>query len=117
MRTVTYRSPESGNEKQRMKSMTQEVAELRALAVPELAARYEQLFGKPPRVKHHAWLWKRVAWRLQADRTGGLSKVAQRRLEELISQIEFPGASAPAAAPASSRNELSPGTVLTREWK
>ena len=32
-----------------MKTMVELVAELRALATPELVARYESVYGKPPR--------------------------------------------------------------------
>ena len=103
-----------------MKPMTQEIAELRALAVPELVARYTAVFGRAPRVRHHTWLWKRVAWKLQADRTGGLSKVAQRRLEELIAEIDFPSAGRPAPLPQIPAKESTlpmPGTTLVREWR
>ncbi len=39
-----------------VKSITEEIAELRAMPVSELVDRYETVFGKPPRVKHKDWL-------------------------------------------------------------
>ena len=39
-----------------VKSITVEIAELRAMPVPELVGRYEELHGKPPRVKNRTWL-------------------------------------------------------------
>ena len=103
------------------KTIPEEVAELRAMDVPCLVQRYEALFGKPPRVRHKDWLWKRIAWKLQERRLGGLSKVAKARLEELIAEIELPLAESTAKpkASAEARRDLKallPGTVLTRIW-
>jgi len=72
------------------KSITDEIAALRAMQVPELVVRYEAVYGKPPRVKHREWLWKRVAWKIQEQRFGGLSAAAKRRIDELIAEIELP---------------------------
>jgi len=64
--------------------------ELSTLDVPTLVARYESVFGRPPRSKHRGWLVRRLAWRLQEEALGGLSGVAQRRLDELMAQIKIP---------------------------
>ena len=72
------------------KPIAEEIQELRVLPVPELVERYELVFGKPPRVKHRDWLWRRVAWKVQEQRFGGLSTVARRRLDELIDQLDVP---------------------------
>ena len=55
----------------KQKTITDEIQELHEMAVPELVDRYEALFGKPPRVKHRDWLWRRCAWKLQEQRFGG----------------------------------------------
>ena len=60
------------------------------MTVPDLVDRYTELFGKPPRVKHREHLWKRCAWKIQERKFGGLSELAKRRLEELISEIDLP---------------------------
>src|SRR6185295_2101112 len=73
-----------------MKSIVGEIAELRTLPVADLVARYEAAFGKAPRVRHREYLWKRVAWKIQERRFGGLSTVAKDRLEALISEIDIP---------------------------
>ena len=65
------------------KTIPEEIAELRAMAVPELVARYEAVFEKAPRVKHRSWLWRRIAWKIQEQRLGGLSTVAKAKLEEV----------------------------------
>ena len=105
-----------------MKSMTAEIAELRGMTVAELIPRYRELFGKEPRVKNRAWLWRRCAWKLQEQRCGGLSEVARRRLEELIAEIELPPAdrtrtvSGKLTGPKRT-GDLKVGTVLLRRWK
>ena len=91
-----------------MKPVADEIAELRTLAVPELVERYQTVFGKPPRVKHRDWLWRRIAWKIQEQRFGGLSVVAKRRLDELVAGIDIP-----IAAPRSP----TPGTSVVRIWK
>jgi hypothetical protein len=73
-----------------MKSITEAIAELRALPSEELVSRYEAVCGKPPRVRNREHLWKRIAWKLQEQRFGGLSGVAKERLEVLIAQIDIP---------------------------
>ena len=103
------------------KSITQEIAELRAMPVPELVDRYETVFGKPPRTKNRAWLWRRIAWKIQEQRFGGLSEVAKRRLDELIAELDLPvtGERTVRAKVSGTarRGEPVAGTTLTRTWK
>ena len=105
-------------------NITQQIAELRQLSMPALAARYEGLFGKPPRVQHREWLWKRCAWKLQEQCFGGLSQVAKRKLEELISHIDFPYQDPPGVVTGKLKSTRSAtsgepelGTILVREWR
>ncbi|MBI1853826.1 MAG: DUF2924 domain-containing protein, partial [Planctomycetes bacterium] len=86
-------------------------------------AEYERLFGKPPRCKHRDWLWRRCAHEVQVQRLGGLTEVARRRLDELISEIQLP--LAPAArtvrttlkTPKPERGGLAIGTELRKKWR
>jgi hypothetical protein len=73
-----------------MTTIADEVMELRTLPLADLLARYEAVFGNATRVKHREFLWKRIAWKLQGQRLGGLSAVAKDRLESLISEIDIP---------------------------
>ncbi len=73
-----------------MKSVAEEIVALRALPISELVARYELAFGKAPRVRQPEFLWKRIAWKIQEQRFGGLSTVAKDRLEALIAEIDIP---------------------------
>ena len=103
-----------------MKSIAQEIEELRKLSTNDLVNRYRELYGKAPRVKNREHLWKRCAWKIQEQRFGGLSGVARRRLDELISEIDLPvGEKTRAVTGALTRpprpDEPPVGTVLTRE--
>ena len=103
-------------------ALSEEVERLRRLAVPELLARYRDLFAKEPRSRNHASLWKRIAWKLEEQRLGGLSQVARERLEELIQQIEVPPEGDGGRCvnrrprPVPPPRDLPVGTTLTRVW-
>lgn len=106
-------------------SITAQLAELQRLAPAQLAARYEALFGKPPRVRNAAWLRRQVAWKLQERELGGLSERAKNRLAELMAGIDLP-LGAPTATrrralpPTPTKQDANtpiPGTVLVREWR
>lgn len=111
-----------------MQPMTEVIAELRGLPTSELVRRYADVYGKPPRVSNRQYLWKRIAWKIQEQRTGGLSEVAKQRLEELIAQIDIPLGettrtvtgrlrAAPAPAAEQNRDGLHVGSSLVRDWK
>src|SRR2546428_11919499 len=104
-----------------MKEIEVEIDGLRRMTVPELLKRYEDLFGKPARVKNREHLWKRCAWKIQEARYGGLSKVAKSRLEELIAEIDLPLTEKERTVSgilAKPRKPSDPpvGTVLVRDW-
>ena len=101
------------------RSITDEIQELRGMPVPELVNRYEAAFGEPPRVKHKDWLWRRIAWKIQEQRVGGLSSVAKRRLDELIAELDIPlngGRTVRAKVPSLNSGPVI-GTTITRTWK
>lgn len=98
-----------------------DLADLHAMSVPQLAARYQELFGKPSRIRHRAYMERRCAWRLEEQRTGGLSELARRRLETLVAAIKLP-IGEPARSISGhlvdpSRRELAPGSLIVKEWK
>lgn len=99
-----------------MKSVADEIAELRAMDVASLVERYEALFGREPRTKNRDHLWRRCAWKLQERRFGGLSTVAKRRLEELAGEVELP-IETPVREIVRKNGDVAVGTVLTREWR
>ncbi len=105
-----------------MKNIAQEIESLRGLEVAELVERYKELFGKPPRLKHRAHLWKRCAWTLQEKQFGGLSETAKHRLEELIGEIDLPLPERQRTVAGKLRGKPKPGdpipgTTLVRRWR
>jgi len=104
----------------RTRSVAREIARLRRMSVAELVPEYERLHGKPPRVKHKAWLWRRCAWKLQEQRLGGLSAVAKKRLDELIAEIDLPLDLEPGTVTGVLRRrhalDLPLGQTIVRRW-
>ena len=103
--------------KSKQKSIATEIQELRVMPVPDLVDRYETVFGKPPRVKHKDWLWRRIAWKIQEQRFGGLSEVAKKRLDELIAELDLPLGGGQTMRGAVGSGKAMAGTTLTRTWK
>lgn len=60
-----------------------QLAALATMGTAELATRFAELTGQPPRTKNRAYLRKRVAWHLQAAEYGGLSEAALAKIDEL----------------------------------
>ncbi len=52
------------------------LAELSELSIGQLAAKYEKLFGEKCRTRNRRYIYRRVAWKMQADDEGGLSERA-----------------------------------------
>lgn len=101
-----------------------------AMTLPQLKARYMEVFGEPTRSSHREYLIKRILWRVQANAEGDLSERARRRAMELASDSELrrtpprmpepePGGHVVTAAfrPGRAPAGPTPGTVLTREYK
>jgi len=102
-----------------MRTIAQEIQELRTMAVPDLVARYEEAFGKPPRIKNKDWLWRRIAWKVQEQRFGGLPGAARRALNALMAEIKLPvkaNQNVVTGRVGASHAGLAVGTSLVREW-
>jgi len=112
-------------------NIAREVAALKRMTVKELRGRYVEVFGEATRSGNKDWLWKRIAWRMQANAEGGLTERALRRAEELANDADLRlrrPPDRPASSPASTTKqakvdfddragELMPGTVLARPYK
>lgn len=99
-----------------------EIQQLRALPIEALVERYISEFGKPPKLKQREFLWKRICWKLQERRLGGLSNVAKATLEHYISQIQLPDAESRRTIAGklrlpSTKCPPQAGAVLTREYR
>jgi hypothetical protein len=58
------------------KTLRDRIAELAAMNVPALREEHRRLFGEEPASAHRQFLFRKIAWRLQADEEGGLSEAA-----------------------------------------
>ena len=99
-----------------------EIAALRDLKTDDLAARYRELHGHPPRIRHREWMWKRICFAVQERRYGGLSGKARKALEGLIAELDLPAdertrTTTGEVRPRKTPGGLAPGTVLTRRWR
>ncbi|TQF08661.1 DUF2924 domain-containing protein, partial [Myxococcus llanfairpwllgwyngyllgogerychwyrndrobwllllantysiliogogogochensis] len=115
----------------------QQLAALASMSVPDLAAKYLELYGEPTRSRNKGYLQKRLAFRIQELAEGGLSTRAVARIAELgdklperwrMRQVQEtkPSAPPPPPAPVDERDGAAdgrdarlppPGTVLTRVFK
>lgn len=59
------------------KTIRDRIAELAAMNVPTLREEHRKLFGEEPASAHRQFLFRKIAWRLQADQEGGLSEAAR----------------------------------------
>lgn len=62
-----------------------EIAHLATLTTRDLERRHEMLFGRKPETNHRQFLFRKIAWRIQAEREGGLSE-STKQLAAAISQ-------------------------------
>jgi Protein of unknown function (DUF2924) len=107
-------------------TLLSEINRLRSMSVAELRVCWRELYGEESRSNNRDFLWRRLAWRLQERRLGGLSDRARQRLEQLAPD-GFIRARTPSVAvdvanpvPASKPRDVrlpSPGTVLTRQYR
>ena len=107
------------------------IATIQDMSPTELRERYRELFGEETRSGNRPWLIRRIAWREQAIREGGLSERARTRAEELArdEDLRVRPPSSPAPSPGHGLRTVDgplarrdprvpiPGTVLTREYK
>lgn len=117
-----------------------EIADLKQMTVRELREKYEAVFGEPTQAGNKDWLFKRIAWRIQALTEGDLSERARRRAEMLARDADL-RTTAPRAPMAAPRDGVGgraagdsvrdakpspsladervppPGTVLTRVYR
>jgi hypothetical protein len=98
-------------------SVEDEIAHLRGLDLRGLRARWQSVFQRPASA-HLTWhlLFAVIAYRLQADRFGDLNHGTLQVLYRTIAKETGSAMSARLASFDQKRTELSPGTVLVREW-
>ena len=66
-----------------------EIESLRHMTVGQLKDKYRGVFGEVSRSNHKQFLFRRIAWRIQANALGGLSERARRRALELAHDADL----------------------------
>jgi hypothetical protein len=98
-------------------SVEDEIAHLRGLELGGLRARWQSVFQRPaPAHLTRHLLFTVIAYRLQADRFGDLDHKTKQVLDRTVAKEAGPAMSARLASFDQKRTELTPGTVLVREW-
>jgi hypothetical protein len=94
-----------------------EIAHLRGLDLRGLRARWLSVFQSPaPAHLTRHLLFSLIVYRLQADRFGDLDHATRQVLDRTAAKETAPAMSARLASFDQKRTELTPGTVLVREW-
>jgi hypothetical protein len=110
------------------KTIIRSIEELANSKIPALRKRYRELFGEESKSSNKQFLFRRIAWRLQANAQGDLSERARRRIADIADDRdirvrapkEFLGRPAPdlggvdRAGPPKDYRLPCPGTLLTR---
>ncbi len=98
-------------------SVEDEIAHLRGLDLGGLRARWQSVFQRsaPAHLTRHL-LFAVIAYRLQADCFGDLAHETKQILDRTVAKEAGPAMSARLASFDQKRTELTPGTVLVREW-
>jgi hypothetical protein len=112
-------------------TVLKQIEQLRSLTVNGLREKYRKVFGEDSRSGNKDYLYRRIAWRLQASAEGDLSERARRRALEIANDADL-RVRAPKATVGSDARERTtvtaiggtrdprlpqPGTLLTREYK
>jgi hypothetical protein len=98
-------------------SVENEIAHMRGLDLGGLRSRWQGVFQRPaPAHLTRHLLFAVIAYRLQADRIGDLDHATLQVLDRTVAKEEGPAMSARLASFDQKRTELSPGTILIREW-
>jgi hypothetical protein len=109
--------------------LNQHIDQLRHMTTVQLQLKYQELFGQASRSNHKGYLFRRVAWRIQALAEGGLSERARQFAREIATDADLrlcapkPITGTPPAvlvAGASRQRDLrvpAPGTKLIKQYK
>ena len=79
----------SRGEKMSATKLQMQIEGLRHMTVGQLKDQYRVLFGEESRSNHKQFLFRRVAWRIQANAEGGLSERARQRALEIANDADL----------------------------
>jgi hypothetical protein len=98
-------------------SIADEIAHLRGLDLKGLLSRWQSVFQRPaPAHLPRHLLFAIIAYRIQADRLGDLDHETMQVLDRTDSKETGAAMSERLVSFDQKRTELTPGTVLVREW-
>ena len=98
-------------------SVENEIAHMRGLDLGGLRSRWQGVFQRPaPAHLTRHLLFAVIAYRIQADGFGDLDHATRQVLDRTVVKEAGPAMSARLASFDQKRTELTPGTVLVREW-
>src|SRR6202165_1931672 len=98
-------------------SVEDEIVHLRGLDLKGLRARWQSVFQRPaPGHLPGHLLFAIIAYRIQADRFGDLDHETRQLLDRTGAKESGAAMSARLVSLDQKRTELTPGTVLVREW-
>jgi hypothetical protein len=76
-------------ETNRSTSLREQIEALRHMTVGQLKEKYLEVFGEASRSNHKQFLFRRIAWRIQANAEGGISERARRRALEIANDADL----------------------------
>jgi len=102
-----------------------EIMALKNAPAEELLKRYKELYGEDATGTHKTYLWRKVAYKLQEHKNGGLSAKAKGKLKALIEEFDPINNKAlrpdrPMVSQQASVKDKRlpiPGTVITKEYR
>jgi hypothetical protein len=98
-------------------SVEDEIVHLRGLDLKGLRARWQSVLQRPaPGHLPRHLLFAIIAYRIQADRFGDLDHDTRQLLDRTGAKESGPAMSAQLVSFDQKRTELTPGTVLVRDW-
>ncbi|MCD0462298.1 MULTISPECIES: DUF2924 domain-containing protein [Pirellulaceae] len=113
-------------------NVTREVRKMEKCSVRDLRKQYAEVFGEATNASNKDWLIKRIAWRMQSNKEGDISKRARQRALEIACDSDVrmsPPPEMPKPKPPPDRKLTEsfrpsidkrlppPGNLITRKYK
>ena len=92
-----------------------ELTRLRTMTSAALRDRYLDVFGEPSRSGNKDFLFKRIAWRMQANAEGSLSERAKKRAADIACDADIP-TKIPPPLTATHAAATAPDTCSAEVW-